>query len=258
MNKHEPRKRFGQNFLTSPSIIMDIIKLINPKKNENLLEIGPGLGALTTPLLEITDHLTVIEIDRDLVKQLQKKWTPDRLTIISNDVLKVDFSIFGMNLRIVGNLPYNISTPLLFHLLSFTRYIQDLHFMLQKEVVERMIARPGTKDYGRLSVMLQYRFDIEMLLSIPANAFNPKPKVESAIVRMRPRCIQPSAIDESHLSNLVKIAFSHRRKTLKNNLQGMVDQSIFSLAQIDSGLRAENLSVIDYVRLANLTRPHVI
>ena len=255
MNKHNARRRFGQNFLTDPSVIRAIINLIQPKKGENLIEIGPGLGALTTPLLENLDHLTVIEIDRDLVSRLQGKWTPSRLAIVSNDVLNVDFSKFGGKLRILGNLPYNISTPLLFHLLNYTTYIHDLHFMLQKEVVERMVAKPGSSAYGRLSVMLQYRFDMEMMMTVPAHAFNPKPKVESAIVYMVPKYTQPSAVDEPHLSRLVKTAFSQRRKTLRNTLKGMVDQSIFPIAQIDDTLRAEDLSIADYVRLANLTYP---
>jgi len=250
--RHKARKRFGQNFLVDRQIISAIIDAIYPKPDDNLVEIGPGLGALTTPLLQVLNHLTVIEVDRDIVEKLQKNYPQDKLTIYSLDALKFDFSILGDNLRIVGNLPYNISTPLLFHLSQFSELIQDMHFMLQKEVVERMVAKPSTSDYGRLSVMLQYRFAMEQLFTVPGEAFRPIPKIESAIVYMQP--LKGNAIvatDEALFCQIVSAAFSQRRKTLRNTLSGYLDIEAFNCLGIDTNLRAENLTVQQYVSIAD-------
>lgn len=250
--KHIPRKRFGQNFLQDQGIIYDIVQAVDPQPDDNVAEIGPGLAAITRPLLDRLPRLTVIEIDRDIVARLQKNWSADRLCIHNADALLFDFSTLGPRLRLVGNLPYNISTPLLFHLASFHSSIYDMHFMLQKEVVERMVAEPGSGDYGRLSVMLQYRYCMEKLLDVPPHAFDPPPKVDSAVVRLIP-WPQPElpALDEAVFADLVARAFSQRRKTLRNVLRDMVSDEDFAAAGIDAGLRPENLSVADYVRLAN-------
>lgn len=250
--RHNPRKRFGQNFLTDQRIISQIIAEICPQKYDQIIEIGPGLGALTRPLLQAVDHLDVVEIDRDIVDRLNKEFPPEKLTIHAADALKFNFSTLGNKLRIVGNLPYNISTPLLFHLSQFSEYILDMHFMLQKEVVERMVGMPATSDYGRLSVMLQYRFDMEYVFSVPAESFRPIPKVESAIVRMTPRPQSAmNADDEVLFSQIVLAAFSQRRKTLRNTLHHYLETDDFSALGIDSGLRAENLSVENFVAIAN-------
>lgn len=249
---HNPRKRFGQNFLIDQQIIAQIIAAIYPQKNDQIIEIGPGLGALTKPLLQVVDHLKVVEIDRDIVDKLSKEFSPEKLTIHATDALKFDFSALGNKLRIVGNLPYNISTPLLFHLSQFSQHILDMHFMLQKEVVERMVGAPATPNYGRLSVMLQYRFDMEHVFNVPAESFRPMPQVESAIVRMIPR--QQSALstqDEALFSQIVAAAFSQRRKTLRNTLHHYLNADDFSALGIDPGLRAENLSVENFVAIAN-------
>ncbi|SFE41024.1 16S rRNA (adenine(1518)-N(6)/adenine(1519)-N(6))-dimethyltransferase RsmA [Nitrosomonas sp. Nm166] len=250
--RHKPRKRFGQNFLVDQHVISQVIAAIHPHKHDQVIEIGPGLGALTYPLLQVVDHLDVIEIDRDIVDKLSKAFPPEKLTIHATDALKFDFSAFGGKLRIVGNLPYNISTPLLFHLGQSAEQILDMHFMLQKEVVERMVGKPATADYGRLSVMLQYRFEIEHLFSVPAESFHPMPKVESAIVRMIPRH-QPSrnAKDEALFSQVVSAAFSQRRKTLRNTLHHYLKADDFRTLGIDSGLRAENLTVENFVTITN-------
>ncbi|PXW83476.1 dimethyladenosine transferase [Nitrosomonas sp. Nm84] len=250
--RHNPRKRFGQNFLIDQQIIAQIIAAIYPKKNDRIIEIGPGLGALTRPLLQAVNHLDVVEIDRDIVARLNKEFSQEKLTIHATDALKFDFSAFGNNLRIVGNLPYNISTPLLFHLSQFSEHIVDMHFMLQKEVVDRMVGMPTTSDYGRLSVMLQYRFDMEHVFSVPAESFSPAPKVESAIVQMIPRPKSSMhAQDEVLLSQVVSAAFSQRRKTLRNTLRDFLNTDDFCALGIDSGLRAENLSMEHFVAIAN-------
>lgn len=250
--RHNPRKRFGQNFLTDQRIISQIIAEICPQKYDQIIEIGPGLGALTRPLLQAVDHLDVVEIDRDIVDRLNKEFPPEKLTIHAADALKFNFSTLGNKLRIVGNLPYNISTPLLFHLSQFSEHILDMYFMLQKEVVERMVGMPATSDYGRLSVMLQYRFDMEYIFSVPAESFRPIPKVESAIVRMTPRPQSAmNAADEALFSQIVLAAFSQRRKTLRNTLHHYLEADNFSALGIDSGLRAENLSVENFVAIAN-------
>jgi len=250
--RHKARKRFGQNFLVDRQIISAIISAIHPRSDDNLVEIGPGLGALTTPLLKTLDHLTVIEVDRDIVERLKADYPHDKLTIHATDALKFDFSILGTDLRIVGNLPYNISTPLLFHLSQFSASILDMHFMLQKEVVERMVAEPSTPDYGRLSVMLQYRFAMEQLFTVPAESFRPAPRVESAIVSMHPLGINAViAADEALFSRIVTAAFSQRRKTLRNTLSAYLDREAFENLNINAGLRAENLAVSQYVQIAD-------
>ncbi|AEJ01803.1 Ribosomal RNA small subunit methyltransferase A [Nitrosomonas sp. Is79A3] len=249
---HNPRKRFGQNFLVDQQIIAQIINEIYPQKGERIIEIGPGLGALTRPLLHVLDHLEVVEIDRDIVAKLEKEFSQEKLTIHATDALKFDFSALGEKLRIIGNLPYNISTPLLFHLSQFSEQILDMHFMLQKEVVERMVGMPSTPDYGRLSVMLQYRFDMEHVFSVPAESFRPIPKVESAIVRMVPRSQSSRAVkDEALFSQIVLAAFSQRRKTLRNTLHHFLKAEDFSVLGIDPGLRAENLPVEKFIAIAD-------
>ncbi len=250
--RHNPRKRFGQNFLIDQGIIAQIIAAIHPQKDDQVVEIGPGLGAITIPLLQKVAHLDVIEIDRDIVEKLRIEFAQANMTIHAMDALKFDFSALGNRLRIVGNLPYNISTPLLFHLSQFSDYIRDMHCMLQKEVVDRMVAAPATSEYGRLSVMLQYRFDMEYVLSVPAESFRPAPKVESAIVQMVPHPPdQMHAKDTGLLSQVVAAAFSQRRKTLRNTLNQFLKANDFSALGIDPGLRAENLSVDDFVVIAN-------
>lgn len=250
--RHNPRKRFGQNFLIDRHVIADIIDEIHPGKDDNMVEIGPGLGALTKPLLQIVDHLNVVELDRDIVARLQQEFSSEKLTIFSSDALKFDFSSLGQKLRIVGNLPYNISTPLLFHLKQYTQNIIDMHFMLQKEVVERMVASPSSSSYGRLSVMLQYCFDMQLVLKVPAEAFHPAPKVESAIVYMVP-LQQPRlmAEDEILFSQIVTAAFSQRRKTLRNTLGAFLNPDTFKALAIDPKLRAENLTVMQYINITN-------
>jgi dimethyladenosine transferase (EC 2.1.1.-) len=210
---HTPRKRFGQNFLIDDGIIHAIVNAIHPQAGETLVEIGPGLGALTKPLLERIAHLHAVELDRDIIARLQKAYPPERLTLHSGDALKFDFAELGNGLRIVGNLPYNISSPLLFRLMEFAAHISDMHFMLQKEVVERMVAAPSSHDYGRLSIMLQRRFHLEWLLDVPPTAFNPPPKVESAVVRLIPKTpAEIVALDEALFARVVLAAFSQRRK----------------------------------------------
>jgi 16S rRNA (adenine1518-N6/adenine1519-N6)-dimethyltransferase len=250
--KHIPRKRFGQNFLIDRQVIADIVAVIRPKPDDVMVEIGPGLGAITQPLLKTLHHLHVVEIDRDIVTRLHREYAPERLTIHACDALKFDFGSLGGGLRVVGNLPYNISTPLLFHLADHVSLICDLHFMLQKEVVERMVAEPSTPAYGRLSVMLQYYFAMENLLHVPPQAFSPAPKVDSAVVRMIPWRERPfPECDENLLRQVVTAAFSMRRKTLKNTLHTFLKPADFEQIAIDPGLRAENLAVQDYVRIVN-------
>ena len=252
MKGHSPRKRFGQNFLVSPGVIRNIIEAISPRPDERMVEIGPGLGALTEPLLARLGRLDVVEIDRDLAARLRQEFPADRLTVHEADALAFDFAALGPQLRIVGNLPYNISTPLLFHLAAYADVVTDMHFMLQREVVDRMVADPGGGEYGRLSVMLQYRFDMERLFVVPPGAFNPAPKVDSAIVRLRPRpAAALSARDEVAFARLVAAAFGQRRKMLRNNLRDLVDEAGLVAAGIVPTARAETLAVADYVRLAN-------
>jgi 16S rRNA (adenine1518-N6/adenine1519-N6)-dimethyltransferase len=250
--RHIPRKRFGQNFLVDSQVVANIVHAINPQKNDRLVEIGPGLGALTQPLLKVLDHLFVVELDRDIVERLDRKYPKDKLTIYSADALKFDFFALGTNLRVIGNLPYNISTPILFHLSKFSANIRDMHFMLQKEVVDRMVAAPSSHEYGRLSVMLQYHFEMEQIFVVPPASFQPVPKVESAIVRMFPlRQSTLIAKNEESFACVVSSAFSQRRKTLRNSLSGCLKPADFVAINIDPGLRAENLSVAQFVAIAN-------
>ncbi|AWI77306.1 16S rRNA (adenine(1518)-N(6)/adenine(1519)-N(6))-dimethyltransferase [Parazoarcus communis] len=249
---HRARKRFGQNFLSDPNIIRRIIDAIRPQPGETMVEIGPGLGAMTAPLLERIDHLHVVEIDRDLIARLRERYSPERLSIHEGDALKFDFGTLGDPLRIVGNLPYNISTPILFHLAAFAEQVQDMTFMLQKEVVMRMVAEPGTEDYGRLSVMLQYRFRMGRMFDVPPGAFRPAPKVMSSIVRLVPLPAEElTARDEALLGAIVTAAFGQRRKTLRNTLREFLDEAGFAALGLDPGLRGERLSVAEFVAIAN-------
>ncbi|MBS3935203.1 MAG: 16S rRNA (adenine(1518)-N(6)/adenine(1519)-N(6))-dimethyltransferase RsmA [Sulfuritalea sp.] len=252
---HQPRKRFGQNFLVSPGVIRKIVEAIAPRAGETLVEIGPGLGALTAPLLERSDCLHVVEIDRDLIARLRERFSPERLVIHAGDALAFDFgALKGAGpLKIVGNLPYNISSPLLFHLAEVADRVAEMHFMLQKEVVDRLVAAPGSGHYGRLSVMLQYRFHMERLFVVPPGAFDPAPKVDSAIVRMIPRKLGAgeTALDEALFGRLVAAAFSQRRKMLRNTLKGFGGESWLEAQGIAPTARAETLPVETYVRLSN-------
>ena len=250
--KHIPRKRFGQHFLTDQAVIADIVAAIRPLAEDAMVEIGPGLGALTAPLAALLRHLQVIEIDRDIAERLRGAYAPARLSVHEGDVLDFDFSALPPNLRVVGNLPYNISTPLLFHLARYAGRIRDMHFMLQKEVVERMVARPGGADYGRLSVTLQYRFHMELLFEVGPDAFSPPPQVDSAVVRMLPRPqVQLTAASQSGLEQVVRRAFAQRRKTLRNSLAGLLLAEDYAVLGIDLGLRAQNLAVADFVAISN-------
>ena len=256
--KHVARKRFGQNFLTDDHVLHDIIEAIDPQPGQTMVEIGPGLAAMTSLLLKELDHMHVVELDRDLVARLEKAYPPERLTVHAGDALKFDFGAIpvqkGSKLRVVGNLPYNISSPLLFHLAEFAHLVEDQHFMLQKEVVERMVAEPGTKAYGRLSVMLQWRYDMAMMFVVPPTAFDPPPQVESAIVRMVPTRQQLPA-DTATLEAVVQKAFSQRRKVIRNCLAGMFTEQQLVEAGIDPGVRPETVSLAQYVALANLLKP---
>jgi 16S rRNA (adenine1518-N6/adenine1519-N6)-dimethyltransferase len=245
--KHIARKRFGQHFLSDRSIIDSIVRAIAPKSGEPMVEIGPGLAALTQPLVERVGHLTVIELDRDLAARLRQH---PQLTVVESDVLKVDFAQLAgtAKLRVVGNLPYNISSPILFHLLPFVDHVQDQHFMLQKEVVDRMVAAPSTSDYGRLSVMLQWRYEMEDVLFVPPESFEPPPRVDSAVVRMVPRP-DPVVLEERLLSELVQVAFSQRRKLLRHTLGKWLEQRNFP-GSFDTQRRAEEVPVAEYLALA--------
>lgn len=247
------RKRFGQHFLADEGVIGDIVRAIQPRPGDALVEIGPGLGAMTQPLLERAGALTVIELDRDLAARLRASGRPG-LSVIEADVLNVDFAALaaqaGRPLRVVGNLPYNISSPILFHLLPVAHAVRDQHFMLQKEVVDRMAAAPGGKDYGRLSVMLQWRYAIEAVLDVPPQAFEPPPRVDSAVVRMVPRPPEAvAAIDAARLGALVTAAFSQRRKLLRHSLGPWIDRHAPGAA-FDLQRRAEEVPVAEYVALA--------
>lgn len=261
--KHQPRKRFGQNFLHDNSIIRQIVDSIHLQRDDNLVEIGPGMGALTEPLLAEVDAMTVVELDRDLADSLRIRIGanshPD-FTIIKANAMTVDFRALAGDkgrLRVVGNLPYNISTPILFHLLTFADAIKDMHFMLQKEVVERITADVGSKTYGRLSVIMQYYCDTEYLLTVPRGAFNPPPKVTSAVFRLIPFQTKPiCAHDETLFALIVREAFNHRRKTLRAIFKGSsllptLSDSDFAECQIDPQARPETLSVRDFVTLSN-------
>ncbi len=248
--KHIPRKRFGQHFLSDPAIIDAIVRAIDPRPGQPMVEIGPGLAALTQPLVERLGRLTVIELDRDLAARLRAH---PQLEVIESDVLKVDFAQLQQaqattKLRVCGNLPYNISSPILFHLLPFAAHIEDQHFMLQKEVIDRMVAAPSTGDYGRLSVMLQWRYAMENVLFVPPAAFEPPPRVDSAVVRMVPRP-DFAPIDPALLSELVQVAFSQRRKLLRHTLGKWLEARAFS-GTFDVQRRAEEVPVAEYLALA--------
>ena len=252
---HIARKRFGQHFLADASIIDGIVKAIAPQPQDTLVEIGPGLAALTQPLLEHVHRLTVIELDRDLAARLRKQ---AGLDVIEADVLQVDFtalaaSLATRSLRVVGNLPYNISTPILFHLLDHAGVIRDQHFMLQKEVIDRMVAHPATAAYGRLSVMLQWRYAMEQVLFVPPHSFDPPPKVDSAVVRMQPHA-HPAAVPPALLTELVRVAFSQRRKLLRHTLGAWLQEKQFS-GNFDVQRRAEEVPVDEYVALAQTLAP---
>ena len=248
--KHQARKRFGQHFLTDESVIVAIVNTINPQAGQCMIEIGPGLAAMTQPLVERLGHLHVIELDRDLALRLRQH---KQLTVHEADVLKVDITALAVSLgaplfRVVGNLPYNISTPILFHLLEHVAVIQDQHFMLQKEVVERMVAAPSSAAYGRLSVMLQWRYAMDMVLDVGPMAFDPPPRVNSAVVRMTPHA-QPAPLPLALLSELVQVAFSQRRKLLRHTLGKWLQERDVA-ADFDVQRRAEEVAVAEYVQLA--------
>ncbi len=247
--KHIARKRFGQHFLTDGAIIDGIVDAIDPRPGDPMVEIGPGLAALTQPLVERLGRLNVIELDRDLAVRLREH---PHLNVIESDVLRVDFTQLAVSLnvprlRVVGNLPYNISSPILFHLLAHVDVIQDQHFMLQKEVIDRMVAKPSTSDYGRLSVMLQWRYDMEDVLFVPPESFDPPPRVDSAVVRMVP-LVQPPQIDVKLMEAMVQVAFSQRRKLLRHTLGKWLEARNFS-GVFDVQRRAEEVPVADYVAL---------
>ncbi len=252
--KHIPKKRFGQNFLTDANVLHEIIRAIAPSPEDLMVEIGPGQGAMTQLLLASLHQLQVVELDRDLVTLLQKKFSADKLLIHSGDALQFDFASLCTDerrLRIVGNLPYNISTPLLFHLAQFAPKVIDQHFMLQKEVVERMVAEPGGRDYGRLSVMLQWRYRMELLFIVPPTAFDPPPKVDSAIVRMVP-IAQPLECQQTKLEQVVTKAFSQRRKVIRNCVAGLFTETQLMDAGIDPQSRPETVPLEQYVNLARM------
>ena len=261
MTAHRARKRFGQNFLHDAGVITRIVQAINPRPGDRLVEIGPGQGAITLPLLQACGTLDVVELDRDLVEPLARKAADTgTLTIHQADALKFDLSTLAAagKLRLVGNLPYNISTPLLFHLLAQANYIQDMHFMLQKEVVERMAAKPGGGDYGRLSVMIQYHCRVQPLFRIGPGAFRPAPKVDSAFVRLTPLAQPAVRVDDyTGLETVVRQAFAQRRKTLRNTLRGLLDETQIRDCGCDPTARPETVTLQQYAALANrLTQQH--
>lgn len=251
LSEHVPRKRFGQNFLVDRTFIRKIVEAVCPTATDTVVEIGPGLGALTGPLLEAVPHLHVVEIDRDIAAGLRQTYAADRLTVHEGDALAFDFCRIGRDLRLVGNLPYNISTPLLFHIAEHVSCMRDGHFMLQKEVVDRMVSEHGCPEYGRLSVMLQVHFAMDKLFEVPPGAFRPPPKVKSAVVRMRP--LPVPLVPEGNavlFGRLVAAAFSKRRKTLRNALDGFLDVPGIEAAGLDPGSRPEVVPVSGYVRAA--------
>ncbi len=252
MKEHKARKRFGQNFLQDTRIINDIVNAVRPQPGDVVIEIGPGLAAITEPLAKKLDKLHVVEIDRDIVGRLKTLPFADKLVIHEGDVLQFDFNSVAGKKKIVGNLPYNISTPLLFSLSEVADDVADMHFMLQKEVVERMTARPKTNDYGRLSVMLQYFFEMETLIDVPPESFDPAPKVDSAVVRMiTVKHRIGEAQDFDHFAKLVKQAFAQRRKTIRNNLKGMAADEDLQAVGINPQDRAEHIAPELYVKLSN-------
>lgn len=252
MPPHRPRKRFGQHFLVDPRYVERIVAAVDPRPGQPVVEIGPGNGALTGPLIERAGHVSAIEIDRDLAAALRARFPPHRLTLVEGDALRVDFARFGSGLRIVGNLPYNIGSPLLFRLAAQAHAIADATVMLQKEVVDRMTAAPATADYGRLTVMLQVLFAVERLFVIPPGAFRPAPKVDSAVARLTPLGERaPALADAALFARVVAAAFAQRRKTLRNALSSLCDEAALRAAGIDPGARGETLPVAGFARLAN-------
>ena len=256
---HTPRKRFGQNFLHDHNIIYSLLSSLNAQAKDHWVEIGPGMGALTEPLLAQGLNLEVVELDRDLVVYLKDKFKAyPHLKIHSADALRFDFAALAKDnekLRVIGNLPYNISTPLMFHLLDNANCIEDMHFMLQKEVVDRICAEPGSKKYGRLSVMMQYYCKTELLFDVPPESFDPAPKVMSAIVKLVPHAQPPVEVNNLKMLNRVVVqAFSQRRKTLRNSLKKLIEDEAISSLGIDPNLRAEMISLADFARLSNLIR----
>jgi 16S rRNA (adenine1518-N6/adenine1519-N6)-dimethyltransferase len=258
MAGHKHKKQFGQNFLNNPRVIAQIVASIRPQPGDHMVEIGPGEAALTAPLLEVVRKLDIIEIDSDLIAPLTRRFGQNpAFHLHHTDALAFDYATLldteEPPLRVVGNLPYNISSPLLFHLLNYAEQIQDMHFMLQKEVVERICAQPGSKTYGRLSVMLQYACETEHLFDVGPENFTPPPKVDSAIVRLIPYPTKPVVADnESVFAQLVKQAFSQKRKTLRNTLKGWLNEQQMAECGVESSARAESLTVEQFVRLANL------
>jgi 16S rRNA (adenine1518-N6/adenine1519-N6)-dimethyltransferase len=253
VNPHRPRKRFGQHFLRDPGTIDAIVRAIAPQQDDQVIEIGPGDGVLTRPLARRVAALHAIELDRDLASRLRQEFAGHtNVTIHEADALSFDYAALGDRLRIVGNLPYNISTPLLFALVGFRSRIDDMHFMLQKEVVDRMAAGPGSKAYGRLSIMLGCHFEVESLFDVDRLAFDPPPEVTSSVVRLRPHPAGTYDVrDEERLGRLVAQAFSQRRKTIRNALRNTADAAMLEAAGIDPGLRPEAIPIASYVRLAN-------
>lgn len=253
MSGHRARKRFGQHFLSDPGVIDAIVRAVNVNEDDVVVEIGPGLGAITQSLAQRAGHLHAVELDRDLVAQLETQYANnERVSIVEADALRFDFSSLGPRIRVVGNLPYNISTPLLFHLLDFREQIVDMHFMLQKEVVDRMAASPGSKAYGRLSIMLGCRLSVDSLFDVDRTAFRPPPKVTSSIVRLDPLPANTFVInDDSLFSKIVSTAFMKRRKTLRNSLKELVSNDDLDLVGIDASHRPEQLSIAQFVALSN-------
>ncbi len=252
MSTHRPRKRFGQHFLTDPGAIHAIVEAIRPQPDDVIVEIGPGPGAITEPLSRRCAHLHLVELDRDLAGALAKRFADaDKVTVHEADALRFDFSGLGNNLRVVGNLPYNISTPLLFHLLEHRAVISDMHFMLQKEVVDRMAAGPGSKTYGRLSVMLGCFLYVDALFDVAPESFEPPPAVVSAVARLMPRQDLPAIADVDQLSGLVAAAFSKRRKTLKNALKDLLDEDTIRSLGLDPTVRPEQVAIEEFIALAN-------
>ncbi|KAG4081098.1 hypothetical protein HA402_010269 [Bradysia odoriphaga] len=252
MSQHQARKRFGQHFLTDESVVDAIVRAVAPARDDPVIEIGPGLSALTRPLLQRLDHLTAVEIDRDLAVRLRNQYPAERLTVVQADALTVDFTQFGRQLRVVGNLPYNISSPLLFHLMQAGPHIRDQHFMLQREVIDRMVAEPAGSDYSRLSVMLQSRYRMEKLFDVPPEAFSPPPRVVSAVVRMLPLPedrLKPHS--EAAFSTVVARAFSQRRKMLRRVLGDWAAHVPWDVLDIPPTARAEEVSVEKFIRLTD-------
>ncbi|TFL13968.1 16S rRNA (adenine(1518)-N(6)/adenine(1519)-N(6))-dimethyltransferase RsmA [Pusillimonas caeni] len=252
MAQHQARKRFGQHFLVDEGVIDAIVRAIAPAASDRVVEIGPGLSALTGPLLQALEHLTVVEIDRDLAARLLRQHSPERLTVVQADALQVDFARLGSGLRIVGNLPYNISSPLLFHLMDSAEHVLDQHFMLQREVIDRMVAEPATSDYGRLSVMLQSRYDMVKLFDVPPEAFDPPPRVVSAVVRMKPLPAErPRAKNEACFAQVVTRSFAQRRKMLRRGLGDWAKLIDWDAVGVSETARAEELSVGQFIALAD-------